>query len=316
MFAKSPADLHDDLRRVAHSNGRVSCEGERAQDRTGLPPAAIRFGKDVRVAIQDALMKVPLQDTTGRQQMAGTTADKLARLVMAGKLDFEEFAKASAEMTGRSMGKSGMSLDAIRDGWALMEPALEELATILVWPELRFGVKLLDKMLTTTARQTNKSAESLLGWAKRVVVSYNIALAKFRMCDGPTASLEQAIMDHDHLYRHDTAITQMRMELLSTPSQPHVQKSLKEVAPTAEADKKRSKLDKDKVKGEGSGLKRQVGSGEAWKQLISKVEKELPNTCRFWLLTKCTCDKGACRKSHERTEAVNKFVAKTAGLSW
>ena len=181
----------------------VSCEGERVERRKALPACAARFAKDVRAQLHIALMDVALEDTSGSQQMPFSTAEKLARMLRSGQLSLDDFSKAANEMMGNK-GTTCDSLTAVVDAWELMQTGLGALAKALDWPELERGVRQLDRKLTTTARQTNKSAAQLNVWFKKVAGTYNRDLAQFRAFDGPKASLLEAVAAHENLYSTDT----------------------------------------------------------------------------------------------------------------
>ena len=325
FISNAPSRLREDLRRVGHSNDMVSCEGERNESRKGLPAGVLKFGRAVRLRLQDTLMEVALDDTTGGHQLPVGTADKLARLLRTGKLDFDEFAKAAGEMTGEGF-KSCTSMDAIQESWALMKPGLETLAKVLVWPELEQGVRLLNKKLTTTARHTLKTPSMLMAWAKKVATAYTRELSRFRAFDAGRPSLEDAIASQETLYAHDTALAAMRKELGSRLGKPreadpdrrlggrpgkHGDRKLERTRPGGKEEEPRAD-----GKFESAGVKRAMGSKDDWAKLCEKVKTELPETCGHWLLTKCSFGGGKCRKEHKRSAKVNAFVAKTDGLSW
>ena len=325
FISNAPSRLREDLRRVGHSNDMVSCEGERNESRKGLPAGVLKFGRAVRLRLQDTLMEVALDDTTGGHQLPVGTADKLARLLRTGKLDFDEFAKAAGEMTGEGF-KGCTSMDAIQESWALMKPGLETLAKVLVWPELEQGVRLLNKKLTTTARHTLKTPSMLMAWAKKVATAYTRELSRFRAFDAGRPSLEDAITSQETLYAHDTALAAMRKEFGSRLVKPreadpdrrlggrpgkHGDRKLERTRPGGKEEEPRAD-----GKFESAGVKRAMGSKDDWAKLCEKVKTELPETCGHWLLTKCSFGGGKCRKEHKRSAKVNAFVAKTDGLSW
>jgi hypothetical protein len=331
----SPAELRLDLQRTVMSKCCVHGPGM-LLSQLWLPPTVHSWKTKLEYQVAQELRSIANGDQTQRWQLDAATARKLAANVVEGDVSLAELIRTNKDMRGAGAPKAD-SLEELNQAWRLADLGFSRL-TEIVMGHRDPGIKAITETLDTSARSQELLARDCKEWLKLVLSSYEEALVSFRSGDTdiPPDFSTAVRANSRHLQfscfvaAAAKAIPQMtpakkesgKLDDLQPPNlkkarlQQHKEslKAQKAARDKIAAEKEKQAADARKTgKGKSDAWPdRPDFTGKRWQELQTDVRKSFPQTCSFFLLSRCKNDAATCARKHEIPDGFEAFKANNA----